>query len=119
MRSGTVDIVFANEHEAMSLYQTASLETAINTMAEECALAIVTMGERGSVVARKNERASVEAIEIKELVDLRILLGKQIPFDAQTLFFQALEAATPEVAEKLGLLRVPLGFTAQPPSSDS
>jgi len=49
--------------------------------------------------------------EIQELVDLRILLGKQIPFDAQTLFFQALEAAPPEVAQALAALRVPLGFT--------
>src|SRR5690606_9784561 len=29
MRSGTVDIVFANEHEVKSLYQTASLDTAL------------------------------------------------------------------------------------------
>ncbi|MEM9104315.1 MAG: adenosine kinase [Pseudomonadota bacterium] len=69
MRSGTVDIVFANEHEAMSLYQTGSLETAVNTMAKECKLAVITMGERGSLVARNDERASAEAIEISELVD--------------------------------------------------
>ncbi|MCP4316791.1 MAG: adenosine kinase [Hyphomicrobiales bacterium] len=69
MRSGTVDIVFANEHEAMSLYQTASLEAAIDAMEAVCKLAIVTLSERGSIVAQKGERVSVEAIEIRELVD--------------------------------------------------
>ncbi|MEX3010967.1 adenosine kinase [Hoeflea sp. TYP-13] len=69
MRSGTVDIVFANEHEAMSLYQTASLEAAIEAMEADCKLAIVTLSERGSIVARKGERVSVDAIKIRELVD--------------------------------------------------
>jgi sugar/nucleoside kinase (ribokinase family) len=69
MRSGTVDIVFANEHETMSLYQTASLEAAVEAMQADCKLAIVTLSERGSIVARKDERVRVNAIEIQELVD--------------------------------------------------
>ena len=69
MRSGTVDIVFSNEHEVMSLYQTASLETAVDALEADCKLAIITLGERGSIVARKGERVSVSAIEINELVD--------------------------------------------------
>ncbi|MCR9137054.1 MAG: adenosine kinase [Alphaproteobacteria bacterium] len=69
MRSGTVDIVFANEHEAMSLYQTSSLEAAVDALEADCRLAIVTRGENGSIVARKGERVSVSAIDIAELVD--------------------------------------------------
>ena len=69
MRSGTVDIVFSNEHEAMSLYQTASLEAAVTAMEADCELAIVTRSENGSIVARKGERVEVKAIEIQELVD--------------------------------------------------
>ncbi|MDF1777168.1 MAG: adenosine kinase [Rhizobiaceae bacterium] len=69
MRSGTVDIVFSNEHEVMSLYQTASLETAVDALEADCKLAIITLGERGSIVARKGQRVSVSAIEINELVD--------------------------------------------------
>ena len=68
MRSGTVDIVFSNEHEAMSLYQTASLEAAVTAMEADCELAIVTRSENGSIVARKGERVEVKAIEIKELL---------------------------------------------------
>lgn len=69
MRSGTVDIVFANEHEAMSLYQTSSLEASVDALEADCRLAIVTRGENGSIVARKGERVTVSAIEISELVD--------------------------------------------------
>lgn len=69
MRSGTVDIVFANEHEAMSLYQTSSLEASVDALEADCSLAIVTRGENGSIVARKGERVSVSAIDIAELVD--------------------------------------------------
>lgn len=69
MRSGTVDIVFANEDEAKSLYQTADFETAIAAMREDCKLAIVTRSEKGSVAMRGNETASVSAHEINELVD--------------------------------------------------
>ena len=69
MRGGTVDIVFANEHEAISLYQTASLETAVDLLAQDCSLAVITRGEKGSIVARKDERIAIPAIEIEKLVD--------------------------------------------------
>ena len=69
MRSGTVDIVFANQHEAMSLYQTSSLEAAMSAMVEDCKLAIVTRSEKGSIAARNGERVEVPAIEIQSLVD--------------------------------------------------
>ena len=69
MRSGTVDIVFSNAHEAMSLYQTESLETAVSAMEADCELVIVTRSEYGSIVARKGERVEVQAIEIRELAD--------------------------------------------------
>lgn len=69
MRSGTVDIVFSNEDEAKSLYQTDDFDTAVQALANDCKLAIVTRSEKGAVVVRKNERVSVPAIEISELVD--------------------------------------------------
>jgi sugar/nucleoside kinase (ribokinase family) len=69
MRSGTVDIVFANEDEAKSLYQTADFETAITAMRNDCKLAIVTRSEKGSVAMNRHETASVSAREIDNLVD--------------------------------------------------
>ncbi|MGB7431527.1 MAG: adenosine kinase [Ahrensia sp.] len=69
MRSGTVDIVFANSDEVKSLYQTADLDTAINALAADCTLGAVTMSENGSMIVRGNERVSIAAAPIKELVD--------------------------------------------------
>ncbi len=69
MRSGTVDIVFANESEMKSLYQTASFEAALNAFRSDCRLGIVTRSERGSVVVRGDETVVVEPLAIRELVD--------------------------------------------------
>ena len=69
MRSGTVDIVFANESEVKSLYQTASFETALELIRKDCKLAAVTRSERGSVIVSGDQTEVVEAIEIERLVD--------------------------------------------------
>ena len=69
MRSQTVDIVFANEHELKSLYQTASFESALEAVRTDCKLAAVTRSEKGSVILKGDETVVVEAIEIAELVD--------------------------------------------------
>jgi sugar/nucleoside kinase (ribokinase family) len=69
MRSGAVDIVFANEHELVSLYQTPSFDEALAALRADCRLAAVTRSERGSIIVRGEETAEVAAIEIGELVD--------------------------------------------------
>jgi sugar/nucleoside kinase (ribokinase family) len=69
MRQRTVDIVFANEDEAKSLYQTKSLETAIASMRMDCKLSIITRSEKGAVIVTPDQTLTVPAIEIDELVD--------------------------------------------------
>jgi sugar/nucleoside kinase (ribokinase family) len=69
MRSGTVDIVFANEDELKSLYQTADFDTALDAIRGDCALAAVTRSELGSIAMGNGEIAKVNAHEIDELVD--------------------------------------------------
>ena len=69
MRSGTVDIVFANESELKSLYQTSSFEAGLDAIRRDCKVAAVTRSELGSVVVRGDETVQVDAIEIAELVD--------------------------------------------------
>lgn len=69
MRSGTVDIVFANRSEALALYETADFEEALSRIAEDCRLAVVTMSEKGSVVLHAGERIEVEALTIPRVVD--------------------------------------------------
>jgi Sugar kinases, ribokinase family len=69
MRSGTVDIVFANKQEALSLYETDDFELALKKIAQDCKLAAVTMSEEGAVILRGDERLQVSAYPIEELVD--------------------------------------------------
>ena len=69
MRSKTVDIVFANEDEAKSLYETDSLETAIALMRMDSELSVITRSEKGAVVISGGEVLEVPAIAIDELVD--------------------------------------------------
>jgi sugar/nucleoside kinase (ribokinase family) len=69
MRSGTVDIVFANESELKSLYETASFETALEAIRADCRLAAVTRSEKGSVVVRGAETVEVMALSVDEVVD--------------------------------------------------
>ena len=69
MRSGTVDIVFANESELKALYQTSSFEAGLEAIRKDCRIAAVTRSELGSVIVRGEETAAVAAIAIGELVD--------------------------------------------------
>lgn len=69
MRSGTVDIVFANGDEAQSLYQTGDLRTAINALAQDCRVAAVTLGPKGSIVATPHNQVAVEAHPISNRTD--------------------------------------------------
>ena len=69
MRNGTVDIVFANEAELHSLYQTSDFESALKELRKDSKLGVVTRSEKGCVVASKDGVAAVSASPIKELVD--------------------------------------------------
>ncbi|WP_165216227.1 adenosine kinase [Affinirhizobium pseudoryzae] len=69
MRSGTVDIVFANKQEALSLYETEDFDLAIEKIAGDCKLAAVTLSEEGAIIVRGSERVKVDAIAIDRLVD--------------------------------------------------
>lgn len=69
MRSGTVDIVFANRQEVLALYETEDFELALASIAKDCKLAAVTMSEDGAVILRGDERINVAATAIEELVD--------------------------------------------------
>lgn len=69
MRSGTVDIVFANESELKSLYQTSSFDQGLEMVRKDCKLAVVTRSELGSVIVTAAETVPVAPIEIERLVD--------------------------------------------------
>src|SRR5688572_25307413 len=70
MRSGTLDIVFANQHEVQSLYQTSDFSTAVSALEQDVPLAVVTMGAAGSMVVTREHRVSVPAAPVERVVDL-------------------------------------------------
>jgi sugar/nucleoside kinase (ribokinase family) len=69
IRSGTVQILFANESELHSLYQTADFDTAAAQLRGENILGVVTRSERGSVVITSNEVLAVPAFPVESVVD--------------------------------------------------
>jgi sugar/nucleoside kinase (ribokinase family) len=69
IRGGTVDIVFANESELLSLYETSSFDSAVAALRDEAKLAAVTRSEKGCVVVTKSGTVAVPAAPIERLVD--------------------------------------------------
>jgi sugar/nucleoside kinase (ribokinase family) len=69
MRKGTVDLIFANESELHSLYQTSDFDTALKQLRADTRLGVVTRSEKGCVVAAKDGVVAVPAFPIKEMVD--------------------------------------------------
>jgi adenosine kinase len=69
MRKGTVDLIFANEAELHSLYQTSDFDTALTQLRRDAKLGIVTRSEKGCVVAAKDGVVAVPAFPIDRMVD--------------------------------------------------
>jgi adenosine kinase len=69
MRNGTVDLVFANEAELHSLYQTADFDAALAQLRVDAKLGVVTRSEKGCVVASKDGVIAVPAFPIDKMVD--------------------------------------------------
>jgi len=69
IRTGTVDLVFANEHELRSLYQTADFDTALAALRNDAELAVVTRSEKGCLVVTREETSAVPASPIEHLID--------------------------------------------------
>jgi adenosine kinase len=69
MRKGTVDLIFANEAELQSLYQTSDFDTALKQLRKDIKLGVVTRSEKGCVVASKDGVIAVPAFPIGTIVD--------------------------------------------------
>jgi len=100
MRSRTVDLVFANEAELHSLYQTSDFDTALKQLRSDVALAAVTRSEKGCVVASSDGVTAVPAFPIDKIVDTT---GAGDLFAAGFLFGLSRKAGS-EKAGRLGAL---------------
>lgn len=64
-----VDILFANESEILSLYQTDDFEDAVKQVQRHCEITALTRSEKGSVVVSANEVYRIQAVPGITVVD--------------------------------------------------
>ena len=69
IRSGTVDILFANQAELKSLYETADEDAALGALRGEGVLGVVTRSADGAVVVSADGLEAVPATPVDRLVD--------------------------------------------------
>jgi sugar/nucleoside kinase (ribokinase family) len=100
MRQATVDLVFANEAELHSLYETSDFDTAVRQLRSDVGLGVVTRSEKGCVVASKDGVIAVPAFPIRAIVDTT---GAGDLFAAGFLF-GLVRGAGHEAAGRLGAL---------------
>src|SRR5499433_2625812 len=69
IRKKTVDVIFANEHELHSLYETADFDSAVNALRNDVRLGVVTRSEKGCLVVTREETDAVHAAPVERVVD--------------------------------------------------
>jgi sugar/nucleoside kinase (ribokinase family) len=69
LKGGTVDLLFANEAELKSLYETGDFDAALMELRRDAKFAVVTRSEKGAVVVSKEETESVAAFPVDKIVD--------------------------------------------------
>jgi sugar/nucleoside kinase (ribokinase family) len=69
IHSGAVNIIFANESELHSLYETADFDSALAQLKAETILGVVTRSEQGCVIVNGAEVLAAPAFPVDEVVD--------------------------------------------------
>jgi adenosine kinase len=69
IRSGAVDLLFANEHEAQALYETSDFNSAVDALRKDVKAAIVTRSEKGALYVSGKEMVEVPAHPIERVID--------------------------------------------------
>jgi sugar/nucleoside kinase (ribokinase family) len=65
----SIDVLFANEDEITMLYEVDTFDEAARLVSENCEIAALTRGARGSVVVNGRERHEIAAVPIARLID--------------------------------------------------
>ena len=69
IRTGAVDLVFANERELHSLYETADFDAALDGLRRDARLAVITRSEKGCLVVTREETVAIPAVPVERVVD--------------------------------------------------
>jgi len=100
LQSGTVDVIFANESELHSLYETSDFDAALKQLRSDAKLGVVTRSEKGCIVVSGEGVLAVPAFPVQQIVDTT---GAGDLFAAGFLFGLVRQAGY-EVAGRLGAL---------------
>lgn len=65
-----IDIVFANESEIKSLYKTQNFDGAMQAIAQDCPIAVLTRSAAGCIVVKGQEIHAVPAYPVSKVVDV-------------------------------------------------
>jgi sugar/nucleoside kinase (ribokinase family) len=65
-----IDIVFANEAEIKSLYQTQNFDGAMKAVARDCPIAVLTRSEKGCIVVKGDEVHASPAYPVSRVEDV-------------------------------------------------
>jgi adenosine kinase len=69
LRTGTVDLLFANEAELKSLYQAADFDAAVASLRADARFAVVTRSAKGCVVIEGSSTIASPAFPVSRVVD--------------------------------------------------
>jgi sugar/nucleoside kinase (ribokinase family) len=69
IREKTVDLLFANEAELKSLYETGDFDSAVTALRKDANIAVVTRSEKGAMVVTRENTETVAAFPILRVVD--------------------------------------------------
>jgi sugar/nucleoside kinase (ribokinase family) len=69
IESGGIDLLFANEDEAMQLTGAADLRAALDELSTKVPTLVVTRGAAGALAVEKGERVQVPAFQVEKVVD--------------------------------------------------
>jgi sugar/nucleoside kinase (ribokinase family) len=64
-----VDILFGNESEILSLYESGDLDSALRKLGDSCELSVVTLGAAGAVVVHRGKTGWIQAEPVENVVD--------------------------------------------------
>ncbi|MGQ0527263.1 MAG: adenosine kinase [Alphaproteobacteria bacterium] len=92
-----VDILFANEEEIKSLYQTQTFEEAVNEITGHCEIAALTRSAKGAVIVSKGKKIEIPPHPVERVVDTT---GAGDQFAAGFLYGMSLKMSV----DKCGLL---------------
>ena len=67
--SNQIDILFANESEVISLYQADNINGALDSLPNNGLIAAITLGEKGSIIKRSEDRWVIPAQKAAKIVD--------------------------------------------------